>query len=86
MKILAFEMTDAVASVALYLDGEVLETVIDTDRRHAESVLPVAEELLSVHGLSTADMDAFAADVGPGRGRKGEMRNMEPQKLAIVSV
>ena len=66
MKILAFETTDAVASVALYLDGEVFETLIDTDRRHAESVLPAAEELLSVHGLSTADMDAFAADVGPG--------------------
>ena len=66
MKILAFETTDAVASVALYLDGEVFETVIDTDRRHAESVLPAAEELLSAHGLSTADMDAFAADVGPG--------------------
>ena len=66
MKILAFETTDAVASVALYLDGEVFETVIDTDRRHAESVLPAAEKLLSVHGLSTDDMDAFAADVGPG--------------------
>ncbi len=66
MKILAFETTDAVASVALYLDGEVYETLIDTDRRHAESVLPAAEALLSLHGLSTADMDAFAADVGPG--------------------
>ncbi len=66
MKILAFETTDAVASVALYLDGEVFETGIDTDRRHAESVLPAAEELLSAHDLSTADMNAFAADVGPG--------------------
>lgn len=66
MKILAFETTDAVASVALYLDGEVFETVINTDLRHAESVLPAAEALLSVHNLSTADMDAFAADVGPG--------------------
>lgn len=66
MKILAFETTDAVASVALYLDGEVYETVIDSDRRHAESVLPAAEALLSAHGLSTADMGAFAADVGPG--------------------
>lgn len=66
MKILAFETTDAVASVALYLDGEQYETVIDTDRRHAESVLPAAEALLSAHGLSTVDMDAFAADVGPG--------------------
>ncbi len=66
MKILAFETTDAIASVALYLDGEVYETVIDTDRRHAESVLPAAEALLSAHGRSTSDMDAFAADVGPG--------------------
>ncbi|MBQ2202345.1 MAG: tRNA (adenosine(37)-N6)-threonylcarbamoyltransferase complex dimerization subunit type 1 TsaB [Clostridia bacterium] len=66
MKILAFETTDAVASVAILLDGEVFETVIDTDRRHAESVLPAVEALLSEHGLSTADMDAFAADVGPG--------------------
>lgn len=66
MKILAFETTDAVASVALYRDGQIFETVIDTDRRHAESVLPTAEKLLSAHGLSTADMDAFAADVGPG--------------------
>lgn len=66
MKILAFETTDAIASVALYLDGDVFETVIDTDRRHAESVLPAAEALLSAHGLMTGDMDAFAADVGPG--------------------
>lgn len=66
MKILAFETTDAVASVALYLDGTVYETVLDTDRRHAESVLPAAEALLSEHGLSAADMDAFAADAGPG--------------------
>lgn len=66
MKILAFETTDAVASVALYIDGEVYETVIDTNKRHAESVLPAAEALLSTYGMSTADMDAFAADVGPG--------------------
>ena len=66
MKVLAFETTDTVASVALYLDGAVYETVIDTDCRHAESVLPAAEALLSAHALSTADMDAFAADVGPG--------------------
>lgn len=67
MKILAFETTDAVASVAVRLDdGTVYETVIDTGRRHAESVLPAAEALLNAHGLQTADMDAFAADVGPG--------------------
>lgn len=67
MKILALETTDAVASAALYLDdGAVYETVIDTGKKHAESVLPAAEALLAAHGLSPADMDAFAADVGPG--------------------
>ena len=66
MKILALETTDTVASVALYLDGEVYEAVIYSDKRHAESVLPAAETLLSAHGLTTADMDTFAADVGPG--------------------
>lgn len=66
MKLLAFETTDTVASVALYVDGTVYETVIDTNKRHAESVLPAAESLLCEHGLSTADMDAFAADAGPG--------------------
>lgn len=66
MKVLAFETTDAVASVALYLDGITDQIVIDTDKRHAESVLPAAEALLNKHNLTTADMDAFAADVGPG--------------------
>lgn len=66
VKILAFETTDAIASVALYLNGETYETVIDSDRRHAESVLPAAEALLAAHGLATSDMDTFAADVGPG--------------------
>ena len=66
MKILAFETTDAVASVALFVDGTVYESRIDTDKRHAESVMPAAEALLSAHDLRVCDMDAFAADVGPG--------------------
>ena len=66
MKILAFETTDTVASVALYLDGRVIETVIDSNMRHAVSVLPAAHALLADAGYKTADMDAFAADVGPG--------------------
>jgi len=66
MKLLGFETTDVIASVALYLDGTVFETVLSGEKRHAESVLPAAEALLREHGLSTADMDAFAVDVGPG--------------------
>ena len=66
MKILGFETTDVIASVALYVDGNVISKTLSAEKRHAESVLPAAEELLRENGLSTADMDAFAADVGPG--------------------
>lgn len=66
MKLLAFETTDTVASVALYVDGEVDHIDADPTKRHAETVLPAAEALLKRHHMTTADMDAFAVDVGPG--------------------
>ncbi len=66
MKILGFETTDQIASVALWQDGEIHCVRIDSTLRHAESVLPAAQTLLESLGLTTADMDAFAVDVGPG--------------------
>ena len=66
MKLLALESSDRVAQVALYLDGEVYALSADASKKHAETLLPTAERLLSEHGLTTADMDAFAADIGPG--------------------
>lgn len=66
MKILALETSDAVASVALYLDGRVIEYLADATIKHEQSVLPCTEALLADCGLKPADMDAFAVDVGPG--------------------
>lgn len=66
MIILGFETTDSTASVALYTNGTVFESVLTCTKKHAESVLPAAEELLRAHGLSTADIDMYAVDVGPG--------------------
>ncbi len=66
MRLLGFETTDKIASVALYCDGAVDEVCLTEEKRHAESVLPAAERLLRKHGLTTADMDAFAVDIGPG--------------------
>ena len=66
MKLLGFETTDAIASVALLWDGQVFVRRLPENKRHAESVLPAAEELLREHGFKTSDMDAFAVDVGPG--------------------
>ncbi|MCL2695642.1 MAG: tRNA (adenosine(37)-N6)-threonylcarbamoyltransferase complex dimerization subunit type 1 TsaB [Clostridiales bacterium] len=66
MKLLAFETTDKTASVALLNGSELFVQFAPSHLRHAESVLPEAEALLTKHGLTTADMDAFAVDVGPG--------------------
>lgn len=66
MNILGFETTDSVASVALYQDGVISESVLISTKKHAESVLPAAEELLRVHGLRSSDIDMFAVDPGPG--------------------
>ncbi|MCL2671897.1 MAG: tRNA (adenosine(37)-N6)-threonylcarbamoyltransferase complex dimerization subunit type 1 TsaB [Clostridiales bacterium] len=66
MKILAFETSDRTASVALYLDGTLFMAETSGAQRHAEATLCLAEELLCAQGLSSADMDAFAVDVGPG--------------------
>lgn len=66
MKLLALESSDRVAEAALYLDGTVYTLSGDSAKKHAETLLPAVERLLDSHGLTTADMDAFAADIGPG--------------------
>jgi tRNA threonylcarbamoyladenosine biosynthesis protein TsaB len=66
MNILGFETTDNTASVALLTDETIAETVLDCSKKHSESVLPAAEELLRMQGLSINDIDLFAVDVGPG--------------------
>lgn len=66
MRLLALESSDRVAEAALYLDGAVYTLSGDAEKKHAETLLMAAERLLDSHGLTTADMDAFAADIGPG--------------------
>lgn len=66
MNILGFETTDMTASVALLADGDISEIMLKSTKKHAESVLPAAEELLRSHGLDMSDIDVFAVDIGPG--------------------
>ena len=67
MKILAFDSTAKVASVAVY-DGErVLATYsIDNGLTQSELLLPMAEDMLRSLGMSFDDVDIYAAAVGPG--------------------
>ena len=50
MKLLAFETATEACSVALHVDGQVLERYEIAPRRHAELALPWAEALLAEAG------------------------------------
>lgn len=66
MNLIAFETSTEACSVALWRDGEVFERFEVVPRRHAELVLPWAQELLSEAGLVRSQLDAVAVGRGPG--------------------
>ena len=66
MKLLAFETATEACSVALYLDGEIIERHEVAPRLHAEYALPWAEELLAQAGVKRSQLDAIAISRGPG--------------------
>ncbi len=66
MKLLAFETATEACSVALWIDGEVIERHALAPRRHAELALPWADELLGESGIKRSQLDAVAVGRGPG--------------------
>lgn len=67
MKLLAFESTTSVASVAL-LDGErcLASCTVDAGLKHSEILLPMAQEVLAHTKLAFSDVGGYAVAVGPG--------------------
>lgn len=67
MKILAFDSTAKVASVAV-CDGERLlcQYTVDNGLTQSELLLPMAEDALRALRLSFDDIELYAASVGPG--------------------
>ncbi|KAB8196960.1 tRNA (adenosine(37)-N6)-threonylcarbamoyltransferase complex dimerization subunit type 1 TsaB [Lysobacter maris] len=66
MKLLALETATEACSVALWLDGEVVERFQVAPRRHAELTLPWAGQLLADAGVGRGQLDAIAVGRGPG--------------------
>ena len=64
---LAIDTTAAVATAALFQDGALIaEREADAGKKHAETLLPLIDELLEENGVTIHDIDLFAVDIGPG--------------------
>lgn len=67
MRILAFDCAGAQCAAALLSDGLVLaEKRIDSDRGHAQLLMPLLVELTDAAGIKFGDLDRFAVTTGPG--------------------
>lgn len=67
MILLSLDTTAAVATAALFRDGVLLaEREADAGKKHAETALPMIEQLLEETSVSISQIDCFAVDIGPG--------------------
>src|ERR1700754_1376826 len=66
MKILAIDTATERCSVALRIDGAVIERSVDTPRGHADLILPMLGELLAEGGVTLKQLDGVAYGRGPG--------------------
>jgi tRNA threonylcarbamoyladenosine biosynthesis protein TsaB len=66
MKILALDTSTEYCSLALWLDGEIVERDVLAGQRHSEMILPMLKELLQGAGLELAALNGVAFGSGPG--------------------
>jgi tRNA threonylcarbamoyladenosine biosynthesis protein TsaB len=66
MKLLAIDTATERCSVALLVDGRVIERATETPRGHADLVLPMVNDVLAEAGLTLRQLDGLAYGRGPG--------------------
>ena len=65
MNILALDTSTEACSVAVWLDGSVIER-LEHGRQHSERILAMVQEVLDEAGMALGRMDALAFGRGPG--------------------
>ncbi|MDK2808923.1 MAG: tRNA threonylcarbamoyladenosine biosynthesis protein TsaB [Clostridiales bacterium] len=67
MKLLGIDSSGLVASVALVFDDVMIaEYTTNFKKTHSQTLLPMIDEMLTMTGVSLADIDAIAVAAGPG--------------------
>lgn len=66
MKLLAIDSSTEACSCALFIDGDIQHRNMMAPRRHAEFILPLADELLAKAGITPLQLDGVAFGGGPG--------------------
>src|SRR5687767_8114271 len=66
MKILAIDTATELCSAALLLESTIISREMETERGHAEHILPMVDALLSEGGATLRSLDAIAFGRGPG--------------------
>jgi len=65
-KILALDTSTDACSVALNLDGEIIEDFRVIPRLHTQQLLPMVQDLMAKAGIRISELDALAFGRGPG--------------------
>ena len=66
MRLLALDAATEHCSVALWMDGRVLERAVEAGKAHAEDLLDMVREVLAEGRVDLAELDGIAASIGPG--------------------
>ena len=66
MRLLAIDTATERCSVALRIDGRVIERASEQPRGHADLVLPMVESVLQEGGVKLTELDGIAYGRGPG--------------------
>lgn len=86
MNILAIDTSTSFASIAVAVDEQIVaESLLNTDRTLSARLVSEIERLITTAGKSIADIDLFAASIGPGSftGVRGGVATIQGLALAV---